>query len=426
MKPQRGVFMNLFKVENYDIKNKKRNLESKASGVVSGTKYFPVFDENGKEYIFKPLSKTKPYSTPLFAYSEVYWSYLIKKYIDPNTPQYRLATCKGLTEEQPKYYEKGTLVENILNENEKLVNLLELYREYPDTLVDIDKYINYCEVQYNYENILKSTFFTIRKDLGEHLAEQVLCALLRRDDNYHYENVSLILKDNKFDRVAPMIDMEFSELFMYPDFPQEHKRAFSDYDELSTAYFTYDENKSYEENYDIFLKKLKEGSVYENHNLHHTGNVRKNIKTIVKLYPELVRNFIKKLELMREEAKELEIDFNQDFLGKFSSNDYQPNEMIIKKGMSKTGLSYLTKLHSIEESRITLNTKEFNKQLREEVLWSIDKLKETLKLYLDVYDKKIIDIKNYENKTLYGKIERMPEDQLELFDKILGEQKVKK
>lgn len=128
---------------------------------------------------------------------------------------------------------------------------------------------------------------------------------------------------------------------------------------------------------------------------------------------------------MREEVKELEIDFNQEYLGKFSSNDYQPNEMIIKKGMSKTGLSYLTKLHSIEESRITLNTKEFNEQLREEVLWSIDKLKETLKLYLDVYDNKIIDIKTYENKTLYGKLERMPEDQLELFDKILGEQKVK-
>ena len=103
--------MNIFKVNNYDIKNKKRNLEAKASGVVSGTKYFPVFDENGKEYIFKPLSKTKPYSTPLFAYSEVYWSYLIKKYIDSNTPQYRLAICNGLSDEQPKYYDKGTIIQ---------------------------------------------------------------------------------------------------------------------------------------------------------------------------------------------------------------------------------------------------------------------------------------------------------------------------
>ena len=48
--------MSLFNVENYDIKDKKRNLATKASGVVSGTKYFPVFEENGREYIFKPLS----------------------------------------------------------------------------------------------------------------------------------------------------------------------------------------------------------------------------------------------------------------------------------------------------------------------------------------------------------------------------------
>ena len=417
--------MNIFKVNNYDIKNKKRNLEAKASGVVSGTKYFPVFDENGKEYIFKPLSKTKPYSTPLFAYSEVYWSYLIKKYIDSNTPQYRLAICNGLSDEQPKYYDKGTIVENILNENEKLVNLLELYREYPDASVDIDNYVNYCEVQYNYENILKSTFFTIRKDLGECLAEQILCSILRRDDNYHYENVSLILKENKFDRVAPMIDMEFSELFMYPDYPKEHKIAISDYDELSTTYFTYDINKSYEENYETFLRKTKNGCIYDNHNLHHTGNVRKNINAIVKLYPDLVRNFIKKIELMREEVANQEIDFNQEYLGEFSSNDYQPYEMILKKGMSKTGLTYLHTLQTIKESRIKLNQEEFNNQLKQEVLWSIDKLIETLTLYLDVYDNKLIDIKNYKNKTLYGKLERMPEEQLELMDKYLNEIKIK-
>ena len=290
--------MSLFDIKKYNIKDKKRNLEIKSSGVVSSKKSFPVFEEEKKEYIFKPLSKTKPLSTPLFAYSEVYWSYLIKKYIDPKTPQYTLAICEGLTEEQEKYYEKGTIVENVLQGDEKLINILELFWKYPDTMVDIDGYINYCERQYNYENILNSTFFTVNEDLGKKLAEQILCSILRRDDNYHYENVSFIEKNKKIIDIAPILDMEFSEMFMYPDFETEHKMAFSDYDELSTAYFTYDENKSYEENYDIFLKKLKEGTIYESQNLHHTGNVRKNINAIVKLYPDLVKCFIKKLELM--------------------------------------------------------------------------------------------------------------------------------
>ena len=417
--------MSLFNINNYDIKDKKRYLYKKPSGVVSSKKSFPVFEDSNKEYIFKPLSKTKPLSTPLFAYSEVYWSYLIKKYIDPKTPQYRLAICKGLTQENEKYYEKGTIVENVLKENEELINILELFWKYPDTIVNIDGYINYCEVQYNYENILNSTFFIENKALGEKLAEQILTSILRRDDNYHYENVSLIEENGKIKDIAPMIDMEFSEMFMYPDFEKEHKSAFSDYDELSTAYFKYDENKSYEENYEIFLDKLKNGSIYDNHNLHHTGNVRKNINAIVKLYPELVRNFISKLELMREEVEKLEIDFNKDFLGEFSSNDYQPNEMILKDGMSKTDSLYLTKLHSVEESRIKLDTTEFNKQLREEALWSINKLIETLKLYLDVYDNKIVDIKNYENKTLYGKLERTPEEELEFMDKFFNEIKAK-
>lgn len=418
--------MSLFDVKEYNVKDKKRNLEAKASGVVSSKKCFPVFEENGKEYIFKPLSKTKPLSTPLFAYSEVYWSYLLKKYIDPKTPQYRLAICKGLTEENEKYYEKGTIVENVLQEDEELINILELFWKYPDTMVDIDGYINYCERQYSYENILNSTFFTTNKDLGEKLAEQILCSILRRDDNYHYENVSLIEKNKKISDIAPILDMEFSEMFMYPDYPKEHKEAFSDFDENSQGFYTYDESKTYEENYDIFLKKLKEGCIYDNHNLHHTANVRKNIKTIVKLYPDLVKRFIKKLELMREEVVNLEIDFNDDFLETFSSNDYQPNKMILKDGMSKTGLSYLTTKKMIEESRIKLDTKEFNKQIKQEVLWSIDKLIETLNLFLDVYNNIIIDIKNYENKTLYGKLERTSEKELELMDMILSKVNISK
>ena len=214
-----------FQIYEHSYKDKKYILDVKSKGKVESTKYFPVFENYDKEYIFKPLSKTKPLLTPLFAYSEVYWSYLINKYIDNSTPRYRIATCKGLSDEQKKYQDKGTIVANVLGKDEKLINLLELYRKYPDSTVNIDDYTNYCEVQYNYEDILNSTFFEMRKDLRAKLCLQILCSVLRRDANYHYENVSFIEKDGKIVDIAPMIDMEFSEMFMYPDFEKEHKSA---------------------------------------------------------------------------------------------------------------------------------------------------------------------------------------------------------
>jgi len=201
--------MDNFRIQEFDYKKRKRNLSNSASGVVSSTKYFPVFEEQNKEKIFKPLSKTKPLSTPLFSYSEVYWSYLINKYIDSETPIYQLAYCYDLSKDQPKYYEKGCIVDNVLEEGETLVNLLEFFRMYPDSLVNIDDYVNYCEVQYDYTPILESDFFRNNKNLSRKLSEQILCSILRRDDNYHYENVSLIFKDGKPIKIAPIIDLNF-------------------------------------------------------------------------------------------------------------------------------------------------------------------------------------------------------------------------
>ena len=156
--------MNYFDVHDIEITDKIGNLKTESSGVIYSTKFFPVFSIEGEEYIFKPLSKTKPLLTPLFSYSEVYWSYLFHKYIDSDTPNYYLAKCKGIDKENKKYDERGCLVKNILQEGERLINLLELYQKYPDSLVDISQYINYCEKQYDYSDILKSTFFTERRD----------------------------------------------------------------------------------------------------------------------------------------------------------------------------------------------------------------------------------------------------------------------
>lgn len=406
--------MNIFEIESFDIKNKKRNLDARSSGVVSSTKYFPVFEVYGKEKIFKPLSKTKPLSTPLFSYSEVYWSYLINKYIDKRTPVYKLAYCKGLSQEDPKYYEKGCIVDNILNKGESLINILELYKKYPDTLVDIDSYTNYCEVQYDYEPILKSAFFTEKQDLAKKLCEQILCSVLRRDDNYHYENISLIEKAGQIQSVAPIIDLEFSEMFMYPDNNELHKRRFSLYDEGMSPLFKYDDSISYEENYCLFKKKIEEGSIYDECDRYHFGNLLRNLKTIVELHPDTVKEFLEKIKLMRKEVEELNINFDNDFLGRFSSDDYKPSSMLIKEGKTEDDSEYLEAEKEVDEKRITLSQEEFNNNLKREVLWSIDKLSYILKSLLSFYERKIVDIKSYNNKTLYESVDRLPEQLLEL------------
>ena len=46
------------KVEHYEYKNRVRNLTTEAKGVVKSEKFFPVYLKNGKEEIFKPISKT--------------------------------------------------------------------------------------------------------------------------------------------------------------------------------------------------------------------------------------------------------------------------------------------------------------------------------------------------------------------------------
>ena len=63
-----------YKVRHYQYKNRIGNLKAEAVGVVSGEKHFPIFPGN---MIFKPLTKSKPFSTPLYAYAEVFWSTII-------------------------------------------------------------------------------------------------------------------------------------------------------------------------------------------------------------------------------------------------------------------------------------------------------------------------------------------------------------
>lgn len=78
--------------KKYKYSARSGNLKAEAVGVVKGEKHFPVFEG---DVVFKPLTKSKPLSTPLFAYAEVFWSWVIDAYFMP-APQYRLAFCEGV------------------------------------------------------------------------------------------------------------------------------------------------------------------------------------------------------------------------------------------------------------------------------------------------------------------------------------------
>ena len=401
-----------FQIYEHSYKDKKYILDVKSKGKVESTKYFPVFENYDKEYIFKPLSKTKPLLTPLFAYSEVYWSYLINKYIDNSTPRYRIATCKGLSDEQKKYQDKGTIVANVLGKDEKLINLLELYRKYPDSTVNIDDYTNYCEVQYNYEDILNSTFFEMRKDLRAKLCLQILCSVLRRDANYHYENVSFIEKDGKIVDIAPMIDMEFSEMFLYPDKKEKHESRFSQYDEGMSPIFDYDGKLSYEENYELFKSRILDGSIYDRLDRYHFSNLLKNLRTIVKLHPEVVREFLRKISLMKHEIGEINIHFNREYIDTFSSDDYKLGIMKIKEHKDESNPEYQKVQKEIKQ--VSIDEEEFNQRLKREVLWNIEKIEYVLHILLDYYEGELLFPNEYSNETLYKPVKHVNEDIMNL------------
>ena len=165
--------------KTYTYSNRLGNLTAEAVGVIKGEKHFPVFEDR---IIFKPLTKSKPLSTPLFAYAEVFWSWVINTYFMP-VPQYRLAFCEGYGEETGKYYDYGTAVPFAYEEGEHLMNLLEFFRKYPDEKVKIDDYLNYCQMFYDYTEILESTYFQTRRELAEELAMQILISVLKGDQN---------------------------------------------------------------------------------------------------------------------------------------------------------------------------------------------------------------------------------------------------
>ena len=82
-------------------------------------------------------------------------------------PRYELAICEGYEAVNEKYLDYGTAVPMAYKEGESLLNLLEFFRKYPDEKVDIDNYVNYCQMFYDYRDIFEADFFQKHQEMAE-------------------------------------------------------------------------------------------------------------------------------------------------------------------------------------------------------------------------------------------------------------------
>lgn len=86
--------------------------------------HFPVFEG---DVVFKPLTKSKPLSTPAVLPMLRFSGHgMIDAYFMP-APQYQLAFCEGYEAEVEKYYDYGTVSPMIYGEGEHLLNLLSSF-----------------------------------------------------------------------------------------------------------------------------------------------------------------------------------------------------------------------------------------------------------------------------------------------------------
>ena len=160
------------------------------------------------------------------------------------------------------------------------------------------------------------------------------------------------------------------------------------------------------------MDRVNNGTVHDRFDPYRFHNLRKNLNTITELYPKMCRDFINRLKKMKEEVSKININFDDDFLGRMSSIDWVPGRLFYKDGISPTSKEYRKAFEEASNKKIKLNTKEFNKRLRKEVLWSIDKLIYMLEFYLNIHLNKSSIILDYQNKTLYDKVERMDEEEM--------------
>ncbi len=349
--------IDIFKVKELNYADRARNLDVVSKGNPPSTKYFPVYTNGGQEYIFKPLSKTKPYTTPLFSYAEVFWGYLINKYFDEKTPLCSLARCKGIENDDPHYDERGVLETSFLKPGQTYVNLFDYFNEHPEDRPDvINGYRNFCGVIYDYCDFFDTQLFSQNRNLSEQLVMRILISILIRDQNFHYENNGLIYENGQIVSLNPTVDSEFSTMFYKVDKPLSHLFKMEIYDwALSKDRQALFESLSQEEIdqqiennlpnlWDYFVSQselfkmvacrgLPDEIPFEHflfiledylEDYFRVSTQKKNIDFIAQRFPEVLTRFQTNLETMIGELKESELVMpDNDFIGAFNSDEWE-------------------------------------------------------------------------------------------------------
>ena len=302
-------------ISHYNYQEKEDNLKASASGVVKSDKFFPIFlTEEKTKKVFKPLSKTKPFSTPYFAYSEVFWSTVIHDYFDPQTPVYKLAICENIETEYKNKYHHGTEVDLLEKKDQKIVNLYEVFLKHPDPKVKIKDYINFCEKFYDYRTILDSEWLQKNPHLGKQLAYQILLSILKLDQNFHYENVLWWEKDDQITSIVPSLDHEFSTMFLYLDQLDKNR------DRLNRGLSS------------LSAPKEKEGDIFAPFYYQAFAELAKNLDWIVTQYPDISILFLKNLKKWIHDLKQNPFQLeDHGYLVPFNSYNFEVGQALYKQ-----------------------------------------------------------------------------------------------
>lgn len=183
----------------------------------TSTKSLPLFlDEDNERYLFKPVSKTKPFSNDLYAIAEVYCSRIIEHYFDPKTPIYHLAVCEGIAEVLPTKSNKGNLVKMFTQPGQRFMSFAEYFKQDENNKLYplVKDFTNFCPMWYDFTPFFEDSTFKDNPNFSNKLASLVLFSILFENSNFHYGNAGFIVdeKDNIID-VAPSYDNEFSFIF---------------------------------------------------------------------------------------------------------------------------------------------------------------------------------------------------------------------
>lgn len=302
-----------YNVRKLDYRYRLRNLDVQAQSNLKSNKFFPVFLIDGKEKIFKPLSKTKPLTTPYFAYSEVVWSTILHDFFDSTTPIYELAIIENIEDDFENKYHHGVLVDNIKCKNEKLINLYEYFRDNSESVFDIKDYINYALEFYNYTNVFETEFMKKNAKIAEKFAYQLLLSILKCDLNYHYENPLFKSTEEKIFDVASMIDHEFSAMFLFVENDLLHNIRFGK--AINSLLFSKVDLSNYPIEQQRFL-----------------GSISNNLNVILQKYPNVSRYFFKKLSIFLDYIKNNPIVLeDKGYLVPFNSFNYKIGEQLYKE-----------------------------------------------------------------------------------------------